>query len=198
MRIVKFCTIFLLFSAFQNAEANLNIPGEKKIYLGVGVISQNVGRLTSSDTGSASLFTSNFTEIHLVADFDFLGSWHLSPMVGYTPLGLKSADTNEKSYLLPIAVRLSNSLGLFNVFAGPGILIYKISGSGGTATLNNGTTTAVFGLPSETVSSKLFMLDFGIDRNFSNFKLAAETMLTGLLTSRRAFNLMLSISYGVL
>ena len=196
MRFLKFFSIFFVLSVFQYAEANL--MGEKTLYLGVGVISQNVGRLTASDTGSASLLTSNFTEIHLIADFDFLGSWHLSPMVGYTPLGRKSADSNEKAYLLPIAVRLSNSLGLFNFFGGPGILIYKISGEGGTATLNNGTTTAVFGLPSESVSSKLLMLDLGIDRNFSNFKLAAETMLTGLLSSRRAFNLMLSISYGVL
>ena len=168
------------------------------LYLGVGMISQDFGRQTSSDTGGTSLFTANYTDLQLIADFPFMGSWHLSPMIAYTPLGNKSADTNEKSYLMPIAVRLRSSFGLFDVFAGPGLFIYKISGSGGTETLNNGTTTAVFGLPTTSVSSTLMMLDLGVDRDIFGIKIAAETFVTTFLSTRRAFNLMLSVSYGVL
>jgi len=196
MAILRIFSVLVTLLVVQPAEAHFG--AEKTIYLGLGMISQDVGRETSSDTGTAGLFTANYTDVQLIGDFSFLGAWHLSPMIAYTPLGNKSADTNEKSYLLPIAVRLKSSFGLFDVFAGPGLLIYSISGSGGTATLNNGTSTAVFGLPSTSASSKLLMLDVGVDRDIFNFKLAAEAMVTGLLSTRRAFNLMVSLSYGVL
>ena len=186
-------TVIFFDSYKASAEDNRGV-----FFLEVGVIGQNMGRLSNAPTGEPSLLSALYTDFALSAQLAMNSTWSISPFVGYTPLRYKSADEGEKSTLMPIALRLEMSSSSAFIHMGPGILIYSVSGTGGTTTLNNGTGNAVFGLPSDSQSSKLFMLDVGGGISAGRFRLGIDAFVTGLLSSqRRAVNCMLNLGYAL-
>lgn len=192
---------FLFLFGFMAAHwgAAFAAPTSKsRVYLGAGLLNQGTGKYATTDQGTTSLLGSMYTELSLTGEIPIFAGYRFSPRLGYTPLGYKGPDTGEKSFLMPIALRLERDFILFEVHAGPGLWIYKIGGSGGTATLNNGTSTAVFGLPDSTQTTTVMMLDLGAGAEIMNIKASFDLFLTGFMSSKRTFNLGVSVSYGIL
>jgi hypothetical protein len=164
----------------------------------VGLISQDAGRFSSATSGATSLTSALFPELSLQGEFQIPLGLYFSPFISYTPLPHKAADGGTSTTLLNVALRVEKKLGPALLRIGPGGLLYTISGSGGTTTLNNGTSTTVFALPDTTASSISYFLDVGAGATYSRFRLDLDAFLLDLASNRRAVNLLLGVSFGLL
>jgi hypothetical protein len=123
--------------------------GEPRLYLGGGVIYQNASRTAIDSTGGTSNTSNPYSTLALAGHFRVGSSWGLSPVFTFTPLGASGADPGEKTMLFTGDLRIFYNLFSFlELHMGPGVLFDRMSGSGGTETLNNGSSTLEFGLPS--------------------------------------------------
>lgn len=95
----RFLLLFILLAPPAQA-----LKSEKTIWLGLGLINHEMGRLSGSASGAPSLFGSLYLDLAVTGKFRIIPSWYLSPFLAYTPLGSKGADLNQKSYLMPIAL----------------------------------------------------------------------------------------------
>jgi hypothetical protein len=198
LKFARFIILVLMIFAASPSFAAVSLFKAKHVYLGLGLFNHNTGRYATEKTGkTGSSLSSTYTTINLTGKIPLWINWNFSPTIGYTPFYKKLANDNETSRLIPIAFRIERKLSIFEAHAGPGILIYSVGGKGGTTVLSNGTSTATFGLPTETRSSKLWLLDLGAGIDAFSTKLAFDVMITGLSSSRRAINLGLSLSYGI-
>jgi hypothetical protein len=169
----------------------------KWLYLGVGAISQDAGRLSNTTSASTSLFSTVYPDLALTLEFTLSDSWKLSPLVSYTPLSKSSPEGGESDTLLTFGLRLAYVMDWFDIHFGPGCLIFRQSGSGGTSTQNNGVSTSTFGLPSNSVSATTYLIDAGLGWQLGGFRIDADGLVTDTLTSRRAVNLLATVSYGI-
>jgi hypothetical protein len=179
----------------KNAHAATSSRGHS-IDLGAGLTSQNAYRTASDDTGGKSLLGTTYVHFRLATALNIGTSWGLVPAVSYTPFGAKGADSGEKSKLLMADLQLFKSNGRFEIRTGPGVLYNSLSGSGGTTTLNNGGSSAVFGLPSTTTTTRVFYWSVGAGLSLFDYRMDLDVLVTGPMTSRRAFNPMITLSRG--
>lgn len=171
----------------------------QKLFLEAGVIVENVGRYSTSSSGSTSLIGAYFFDLGLSYAFHFSSRWSFVPTAAYTLLG-KTGPDGEKSTLLPLSLKFLYQADPLFFHVGPGLLISSISGPGGTKTLSNGTGTAVFALPSEKRSAQVVTLVVGAGIKVGeSTRLGVDAMITNLLSkNRRSYNLMLNLGYGIL
>ena len=84
-------------------------------------------------------------------------------------------------------------------YLGLGEMIYRMAGTGGTTTLNNGNGQSSFGLPSGTAASTLFSISAGLEFSLSEvLRLDIDLMGVDTFSSKRAFNTTVSLGYGLL
>ena len=189
---ICFALLLLLHSG-----STMALGSSKSLYLGAGIIYQDANRTATTANGGSSLTGNSFFQVRAAGSLPINESWSLMPVAALTPFGAKGADADEKSSLLTIDARLTRDLGAIDLHFGPGVLFDRISGSGGTATLNNGSSTAVFGLPSGSSTARFFYVDVGIGVPLSNFRLDLDALITDTFSSRRAIYPTLNLSMGV-
>ncbi|MGZ3708058.1 MAG: hypothetical protein ACXWPM_04445, partial [Bdellovibrionota bacterium] len=98
---------------------------------------------------------------------------------------------------LSINARAEKSFGPFDLFLGGGYLFYFIGGGGGTVSLNNGSGTSSFGLPSKSVMTGSFFASAGMGIRFWRISVNLDGYVTDVATSRRATDFLLSASFGL-
>lgn len=177
--------------------ASTSASARPSVLVGLGLLANEVGRRSGSSSGATSLLGSPYLNFSLIGEFQVEPSWYFSPVLAYTFFGSKGADTDEKTSFMTFALRAEKRLSDFELHAGPGVLIEKVSGEGGTTTLKNGTSTAVFGLPSGSQSSLMTLIDLGIGSDVNVIHYTLDVYLVGLASTRRALTLALTLSYGV-
>ena len=187
-----------LFWALLGVGAQAVLAEEPSVYVGAGVVSQYAGRLANQTSGTTSLTSAIFPELSVQGEFHFLGSLVFSPFVSYTPLGHQAPDEGSTSTLLNLALRVEKSFGSLNLRLGPSLLVYRISGTGGTIQLNNGTGTSTFGLPDDSSTSSTYGVDAGLGVTYDRFRLDADALISDPASSRRAVSLLVGLSYGLL
>ncbi|MCM0605877.1 MAG: hypothetical protein KA715_07275 [Xanthomonadaceae bacterium] len=176
-----------------------SLASEKKLILGVGLLSQNFSRVSGGVSGNPGLGTI-YPEVHLSYDLFIGAGYSLSPWVLYTPMLRISRDGGDTTNVLALALRLKKDLSSsLSANLGVGEFIYRMYGPGGTTTLNNGNSTATFALPSGSVASTLFTVNTGFGFAFSEtWRTDLDMMVVNLFSAKRAFNAVLSVGYGIL
>ena len=190
-------SIFLFLVSLQDP-AHAAASDSSKLYLGAGAYIPYVGRLTntSKSDGSTSFTSGTMAALSVTGQFKFYKNIGLSPLLAYTLFGHKSNDGGEKSYYLPIALRLNRRFKMLDLRAGPGVLFYSVKGSGGTATLSNGGSTSVFALPSSTASAHFYFIDLGMGVVARRLRVDLDGLVSGALSKRRAVSLLATASFG--
>ena len=82
-------------------------------------------------------------------------------------------------------------------FGGLGVLNSIVSGSGGTVRLNNGNGFSEFGVPSDSSTTNLFYWEAGAGAQIAAIRWDNSILVTGMLSSRRAWSLSSQLSFGV-
>ncbi|MGK5082679.1 hypothetical protein WDW37_05180 [Bdellovibrionota bacterium FG-1] len=182
-----------------------------RFFVGGGVLAHNLGQYSTQPSGMTSLVSSVFPELVLSAWLPVdEGPWSLSPFLALTPgipftgatvFAHTTADGGEKTQLLRLAVRAQRDLGLepwsVGLFGGLGVLAWTIRGMGGTIELNNGNSKSIFGLPSETSTSRVFYGELGVGVQRWRFRWESSILMTGALSPRRAVSVTTQLSFGV-
>jgi hypothetical protein len=190
---------FLFISLLLSVEASASTPG-RALYLGAGALNRNSGAVATDATSSSMpLFAEVYGQLAASAFFDLGGALSLSPDLHYTPIGITTPDTEETTRILAGAIRLNYSTSKsFDLHLGPGLQFYTISGPGGTIDLSNGASTTTFGRPDSSATSINIYWDGGLGFNYDSLRIEASVWIAGLLTSRRTFSPVVSLSWGLL
>jgi hypothetical protein len=169
------------------------------LYVGTGVFLQNMLTTTTTPESSANVLGQvNLPQVSLMADLRGFSRFGLAPSVALTPVALTGGNGVKKSIFLA-SLPLAWTVGQSASFKfGPGLLQYSVRGDGGTTELNNGTGTSTFYLPGSTKSSKVFVLNVGMGFDlFRKFRFDLDAVVPGIMSSKRALNLMATAQLGI-
>jgi hypothetical protein len=176
-----------LFSAGRANAAEINRP-----YAGLGIFHQNIGKVTDDATAAPSyLGETYFPELVFGWRFE-----RFLPTLGWTILGRKTNDGEKRHSVMRLELPY-----LFPLFsgiqpkAGMGLMLYQIYGEGSTVTLRNGGSTSNFYVPGGSRTSKIFYAALGGGFEHGNLRADVDLLISGLLTTRRAFHLSLRGGY---
>jgi hypothetical protein len=177
---------------------------ESSLYLGLSTLSHGLTKTTNSSSGDTTFLGPMYYPLILQSALSVGSNWKFAPFLGYTLLTRNSPEGGEKTSYLILGLPFSDGLGGdgrtgFDWTVGPVLLMYTIQGTGGTARLSNGNSTATFGLPGNSQTSRTWALDLGLGYNTSTVRIGLDTLTEAVLSnSRRTFSLMLSICYNFL
>lgn len=162
--------------------------------MGLGSLTHQAGKV-ASDIGSTSYFEFRPT---LVASYryEITPSWSFIPEAGISMPETSDDDTNSILYTFlnaPIAWHYD----YWTLRFGPGFFFTRISGKGGTLTLQNGNSSDAFPVPNGSATTRNFTWNLGaqatFDREWSaRFDVA---ILKFLDSEKRAINHLLTINY---
>lgn len=194
-----FCFLFLLFLPYYSfADVSLDNYG-----VGYGILSSGVFTEAVTETGENSIYGS-FSFHYLDANISWAHDkrnlrYHIK--TAYTLLPRESEDGAVDvsqwriSFLLGFEPK-KRIRRKFIVTTGLGVLGTISKGNGGTIVLNNGSGTTTFHRPSNTVHSRLLMLELGMTHQLShNFNYSVEALVNGLFGDRRNLNIYMSVNY---
>jgi hypothetical protein len=187
--------IFTLFISLL--VGNAAWASDKTFYLGTGSMLYNMNKVTSANDASTSIIGQFYIPLTLTMKLKAAGKTFLIPSITYTPLGVTASDSVTKK-ILSGNVNALMDFGAIEFKYGVGIMIYSISGTGGTVTRNNGGSTATFNLPGSSQSSKSILIDLGFGTEFGgDFRVDLDFLAVSALSSRRAISTTLLISKGI-
>lgn len=144
----------LSITSFGSTENSRDLFSINDIFIGGGSLTQFVGEIQTDESGSTNKFDflpyiSGGVEFQVYNDFTFNPELAISfPRSG--------RDENISKLTYWIQFPLAYSLEQFQFSFGPGLLYNRISSSGGTQSIRNGTGTTEFPLPNgSSISSNL-------------------------------------------
>jgi hypothetical protein len=172
---------------------------EPFFFAGLGAFGRQLGSLSTQSTQEQSFLSSIAPILALHTQFSLgsnLSHYFISPSLAFTPLASKSSDGSYSISYFPISVRMLREFQSAEISAGVGYLISRISGAGGSSVQNNGTSTSTFIYPDQSTTTGLATLNLGGSFRFLNAKVGGEAWISGVLSQRRAVNLLVSVQYG--
>lgn len=192
------CLFFLMIEATWGLASGY---GERfSVYLGTGAIAHDVGKVAVDATSSSKPILGDvYTHATLMAFLNVGDRWDLSTHFHYAFPYKKSPEGGESSTIFGGGLRVFYHLTEgFDVHLGPGVQFYQISGIGGTVSLNNGSGSATFALPSGSSISRIFYLDTGLGLSFGRLRLDGLVFISNLFSStRRSVSPVLNLSVGL-
>lgn len=188
--------LLLIAGTPRGARAAFGETADRGLYLGAGGIAYNMSRFGQSATGETSTLGDVYPAFSLGMPLD-LSIFRVSPMAAYTLFGKTNADATKTRVLavtLPMAIGASPTV---DIKAGPGVIWFTSSGPGGSVTMPNGTSTSNYYLPSDSRSSRLYVLTAGLALKSERYRVDLDGLVSDPFTSRRAVNLALLFSYAI-
>lgn len=169
------------------------------VYGGLGYfLENNYGKLTTSSNSAPSTLGTADYPLFAKYDLQLTSYFYLSPQFNYTLLTRSdpsnSATVTIWQLMLPFGGNIGSSS--FDWSMGPGLLNRNISGSGGTQTLNNGSSTSTFSLPGRSVTIQTYTVDLGVSWSSGPSRIGFDLITEGTLTNKRTIDMMLSYSYA--
>jgi hypothetical protein len=170
------------------------------VYLGAGAIGHDAGKVATDATSSSKPILGDiYTHATLMTFLKVSDFWDLSGDFHYAIPYKKSPEGGETSTIfgggLRVFYRITNGL---DVHLGPGVQFYQINGNGGTVSLNNGSGSSTFAIPSGSSTSRILYLDTGLGVSFGQIRLDSLVLISNLFSSnRRAISPVLNLSVGL-
>lgn len=198
----QFVLVVLLLAGAQGAKAQQSSSGSRggrAVYLGAGLLDYNAAKAaTNSATGAKPIVGQLYTGVSLSAFWVVSQRLVLSPEFYFSPFGKSSPEGGETAKVFSLGLRLFRALGSrLDTHVGSGFLFRSISGSGGTKVLSNGSGQATFGLPDGGSTSTVGYVDLGFGWSWSKLRLDLGVLISGIASSRRAFNPMASLGWRI-
>lgn len=170
-------------------------------YAGVGYFSQNsLNHVADKPSGDSGFLGATSYPLNLKYDWGVNFDWFLAAQLSYTLLPRSSADNSAKTTMMHISFPIGQNFAdrmssHWEWSVGPGVIRYTTQGSGGTTTLNNGTSTAVFALPGRSSTIQNITLNGGLAWNVGTSRLGLDLIMEGAMSDKRSENLMFSYDY---
>ena len=190
--------IAFAFLAALSSRAEAMFDGRWELVGGAMTVPLN--QLTTSPDASKTLFGEMYLPLGARYEIQTLDGWIMRPGLLTTLLPLfprRSPDQAlTKDYIIfdfPLYFERSPT---FAWKAGAGLYWYQMKGSGGKMTLDNGTGTAEFDLPSRTQTAKLFALDAGAAWTINENHLEIDLISFGFFSNQKR-TFLLSVTFGV-
>lgn len=126
--------------------------------------------------------------------------WSWSPTLYYGLQPKSSPDGQEKFSTSGFRVRaLYHYTDALDLHVGLGVLSYKIAGSGGLVTQNNGSGSSTFATPLDSKTTSRYTLDLGSAYAAGDWRFDLSILVTGpFTTSKLALNPLFTVSMGFL
>ncbi|ATH08343.1 hypothetical protein BIY24_10400 [Halobacteriovorax marinus] len=195
MKKISLLLFFALSIKTMAQDTGKSIFSINDVFLGGGSLTQFVGKVQTDESGSKNSFDflpyiGGGVEFHLHDSFSLIPQLAISfPRSG--------RDENIKKltywFQFPVAYRLEK----FQLSFGPGLLYNRISSSGGTQSIRNGTGTTEFPLPNGSSISSNLTLNLGLDWTFyQDISAKFETWIVNLSDSEsRSYSYAISAYY---
>lgn len=161
----------------------------------MGNLCEFVGKIQTDDTGSTNVCSFN-PYLAAFVDYPINNKFFLSPELGFS---IPKSGRDESITKMSI-VALANAkykFSSFHLIGGAGLFFTRISGSGGTQELSNGTGTSSFPMPESTVYTRNFILNLGVGTSFNpEWSADIHTYVFNAETSEdRAFSIAINGTY---
>jgi hypothetical protein len=195
--VLKTWRLLLIVAILILAESGYSFSNHG-FYGGLGFYSENsLGKQTRSENGSSSLMGVSTYPLLLKYDLQAGAAWFVSPTFTYTFLPRSSSGGSAKVTLIHLMFPFGTNLSWpgWDWSAGPGLLHHTLSGSGGTTQMNNGTGTATFAMPAQSVSVDIYTFNLGTSYQFGANRWGADLISEAVLSHKRTFSFMVSYAY---
>ncbi len=155
--------------------------------------------VTDADSGEKPFFSELYPVLSLTGMIGDTNSYRISPNLNYAITSKDSPDGGSATRVYAFGVRaVTPRISSFDFHLGPGVMFYNIKGKGGTKDLNNGATTTTFGLPDQSVTSRIFYMDLGAAYIWDKLRVESSFLISGFLSSKFALSPVLTVSWGIL
>lgn len=198
MKIRFLAGLLFLLARMPSADAF----SHKAVSLGVGYHSQNVVNVVArNEKGESEFLGETYFPLLLKFDFNFAGKWFLAPQLSYTPLARTSAGDTAKTKITHLTFQLGRNViesknAKWDLYLGPGLILYQIQGAGGTLVMNNGTSTSTFAIPGGDSSVTKLTTNVGTSLAYHGSRLGLDLIVENAFSSKkRTQSLMLSYAY---
>lgn len=187
---LKWSMLFFCFIPFGHTFEQ----GWSDFAVGLGNFTHQAGKI-ATDIGKTSLI--EFRPV-LAASYryEMTPEWSFIPEAGVTLPETSDDETHTTIYAF-VNAPLAWHYGSWSFRGGPGFFFTRISGKGGTLTLQNGTSSDAFPVPSGSATTRNITFNFGtqyaLDREWSvRFDMAILKLLD---SEKRAVNHVLTFNY---
>lgn len=190
---------FVSASSVQTAELLNSTQSARSLFFGMGLLTYRFGELSEDPTGARSMISAIYPEISLGGRFYLSEHWRLAPRVHYTFPGRSIVDDTATASIIYFSIPFIKDFYTLDLKFGMGLLLYRISGEGGTVELNNGNSTSTFGKPGLSSTSNLFTLEIGVGRLiYEQLRFDMDLFATTPVdASRRSLGMRAGVSYGI-
>ncbi len=163
--------------------------------LSLGNLCEYVGQIQTDDSGKTNFCSFN-PYLATSLDYQLASKFFLSPQIGLSA-PKSGPDENIKRMTFIILMNSKYKTTYINLIGGLGLFLTRISGPGGEAELNNGTSTDSFPLPKEAVYTRNFIVNLGVDVDIANnWSAELRTYVFNLTASEdRAYSLGVHATY---
>lgn len=179
-----------------SSKSSSSLP--KGVYGGLGMLNFDAGVASSSaSSGTKPFLYQTYTMLSLTSFHSLKGLWQISPIFDLTLIGRKTPEGKAKTAVTVLGARFIRPAFFsgFNFHLGPGLIFYRIDGSGGTVDLNNGSGVSTFGAPNETRASNSIYYDFGVGYQISKYRFELSILVTEpFKTTKRAISPIVAIN----
>ena len=190
MKISNYPTVLLFFILFFARPA-----ASYDVTASLGNLCEYIGKIQTDEEGSKNIC--QFTP-YLASSYDYAltTDFILSPELGFS-VPKSGRDEHIKKMNLFILTNGIYKLSNIHLIAGLGLFFTRISSTGGTEELNNGTGTSSFPLPDSTIFTRNFILNLGLGMDINkDWSADLHSFVFNLLTSEdRAFSLAINGTY---
>ncbi len=180
----------------------------KGLTLSVGNLCEYVGQIQTDGNGSKNAFSFNpYLAIKNVCsfnpylatslDYQLTPQLFLSPQIGFSVPVKSGSDENVIRMNFIVLLNAKYKTNFVNMIGGMGFFLTRISGPGGEAVLNNGTSTDSFPLPEEAIYTRNFIINLGLELQFTqDWSGELRSYIFNLTTSEdRAYSLGVHATY---
>ena len=197
MNKIKYPTkrIVILSTLLAFAFSNVTQANSSDLNLSLGNLCEFIGTYQTDEEGSKNK-CSFLPTLSGSLDYYLTNKLALSPQIGLT-MPKSGRDENIKRMTLFALANMKFRTNYVNLIGGAGFYFTRISGPGGSAELNNGSSTDSFPLPEEAVYSRNFILNLGLGLDFSK-EWSGEVytyVFNALKSEDRAFSVGATVSY---
>lgn len=163
--------------------------------LSLGNLCEYVGKIQTDDSGSTNICSFN-PYLAGSIDYEVSKQFLLSPEIGLS-MPKSGRDENISKMSLFALANAKYKFSEFHFIFGAGLFFNRVSGSGGTEDLNNGTGTVSFPLPDSTIYTRNFILNLGLGADFgTEWSADLHTYIFNPETSEdRAFSISINGTY---
>lgn len=198
MKLLKSIFFLLFISSLPITNILAASNGSGYIWAGLGSVTHNFKK-AQTDTAGNSTVSFKFAPTLIVGasiPFPLIDYTNLNLGMGYTYYSKGVDNTKKREILLQYHLNYTIS-SMLNLEYGISNYITRISGDGGTKVLNNGNSTAIFYVPSQTKSSYTASLDLATEFALPyNFTFKTQLSLERFLSSdRRTFSHLITLNY---